>query len=155
MKHLINIVFLFYLLSPVFSQSNKTLSEFIIINEDFEYALDTLIEEFNKCESTKKGYHFIISISDAKIEKHSGVKSLYISESYYKDFVSNGYGFFCYKGYRFILQGQQLKDIFRKTNKTKTFSYKQEPVTTFDPPRWLYYYWNKEFYLADSSPCGG
>jgi hypothetical protein len=153
--------------------NNLLLSEFIIINEDFEYILETSIEEYNKCDRIEKDYHFSISIQNAKIKESSGVKSmyiaidsvdskefagaksLYISRSYHKDFVARGYGFFYYKNYLFILEGQQLDDIFKKTNKTETFLYKFEPIVTFDPPRWLYCYWNKFFYWVYSSPCGG
>ena len=136
-------------------RNNRELSEFVIINEDFRYVLDSSINTYTKCKNIKKGYHFTISVNDVKNQQHSGMKSLYISESYYKDSVSGGYGFVYYKNYLFILQRQQLTEIFKETNNTKSFFYKEEPVTIFDPPRWLYYYWNKEFYLADSSPCGG
>jgi hypothetical protein len=135
--------------------NNIILSEFIVVSADFDYLLDSSIVEYNKCEKLEKGYHFTISIGDAKIKERSGMKSLYICRSYYKDFVSRGYGFFYYRDYLFVLEGQQLEDIFWKTNGTKKFLYKQEPVSIFDPPRWLYYFWNKEFYLADSAPCGG
>jgi hypothetical protein len=158
MKYLIEIIVLNCILCPVFSQSNtnnKNLPEFIVTNEDFEYILDITIEEYNKCENKKKDYHFVISMGEEKKQAHSDVKNLYIRRSYYKDFVSSGYGFFYYNDYLFILQGQQLKDIFSKTNRVKIFRNKQEPISTFDPPRWLYYYWNKEFYFIYSSPCGG
>jgi hypothetical protein len=158
MNTLINIIFSSCFFCSVLLQNNtneKVLSAFIIINEEFQHILDVSIEEFNECKDIKKGYHFTISINDAEHQEYSGMKSLYISRSYYKDFISNGYGYFYYKDYLFILQGEQLNDIFKKANKTKTFLYKDEPITIFDPSRWLYYYWNKEFYLADSSPCGG
>ena len=149
------------------------LSEFIVVNEDFEYILDTLIEMYNLCEQRKDGRHFSISITDAKITDSLGVKhiylsidsldtkdslcakKLYISESYYKDFVSRGYGFFYHNDYLFVLEGQLLENLFKEKNKTQLFPYKCEPVNTFDPPRWLYCFLNKEFYLVDSSPCGG
>ena len=145
MKFLTNIVFLFYFFCPVLSQNNmnkKILFEFIVVNEDFKNILDISIEEFNKCKNTKKDYHFTISINDVEFQEYTDMKSLYISRSYYKDYL-------------FVLRGEQLNDIFKMTSNTKTFSYKQEPIFNFDPSRWLYYYWNKEFYLADSSPCGG
>lgn len=132
-----------------------TLSEFILVNSDFDYLLDSSITEYNRCEKMESGYHFNIIIGDAKIKERSGVKSLYMCRSYYKDSVSKGYGFFYYKDYLFVLEGKRLEDIFRKTNKSKVFIFKQEPVTTFDSPRWLFYFWNKEFYFADSAPCGG
>jgi len=128
--------------------NNIILSEFIVVNGDFDYILDSSMVEYEKCEKLEKGYHFTILISDAKIKERSGVKNLYICRSYYKDFVSRGYGFFYYRDYLFVLEGQQLAEIFRKTSKTKSFQYKQEPVTIFDPPRWLYYFWNKEFFLS-------
>lgn len=142
--------------------NNLLLSEFIVDNEVFEYILDTLTEEYNKCEIVEKGYHFTVFINDAKIKDYSGMKFLSVSRSFYKGFVSRykgsvsmEYGFFYYKDYLFILEGQQLKDIFKKTDRTQKFSYKDEPVVIFDPPRWLYYYWNKDFYFGDSAPCGG
>ena len=138
-----------------YDENNRELSEFVIIDEDFRHALDSSINTYTKCKNIKKGYHFTISVNDVKNQQHPGMKSLYISESYYKDFISGGYGFVYYKNYLFILRRQQLVEIFKETNNTKSFSYKEEPVTIFDPPRWLYYYWNKEFYLANSSPCGG
>jgi hypothetical protein len=136
--------------------SNIILPEFIVTDKDFaEYVLDTLIEQYNKCEYKEEGYHFVISIGDVTIENYSNAKNLYINRSFYKDFISDGYGFFYHKGYLFILRVQQINDVFRATNKTKAFLYKEEPVVTFDPPRWLYYYWNKEFYFIHGSPCGG
>jgi hypothetical protein len=153
--------------------NNLLLSKFIIVNEDFEYILETLIEEYNKCEMIEKGYHFSISIQNANIKESLGIrsvsiaidsvdidlpsiaKSLYISRSYYKGFVSRGYGFFYYKDYLFILEGQQIDDLLRKTDKTHKFLYQDEPIVIFDPPRWWFCYWNKDFYLVNSSPCGG
>jgi hypothetical protein len=144
--------------------SNKVLSEFIVINEDFEYILNTLIEEYNKCKNKEKGHHFTITIGEFKDEKYMDIKIFSICESFYKgfvsyydDFISDGYGFFYYKDYLFILYGLQLDNILKKTGKAKTFSYKQVPPCIFDPPRWYYYYWEKEFYVVEgyASPCGG
>ena len=156
-KILINVIFLFYFVNPIFSQNNmdnKILSEFIIVNEDFEYVLDISIEGYNKCKTKREGHHFEITIGEFEDKEYSGMKSLSISRSFYKDFISNGYGFFYYKGYLFILYGLQLNNIFKKTDNTQTFSYKQTPICIFDPPRWLYCYWNKEFYVVESFPCG-
>ena len=154
-----------YFSYPVFSQNDvnrKILSEFILVNEDFNCILDTIIEEYNQCKNKKKGHHFTITIGEFSDEEYLGMKSLSICESYYKDFisyyddfVSDGYGFFYYKSHLFILYGLQSNDIFKKTENSQIFPYKREPITIFDPSRWLYYYWNKKFYLADSSPCGG
>jgi hypothetical protein len=165
MNILVNLIFLFYFFCPVFLQNNtdsKILSEFIVVDEDFEHLLDIIIDEYNQCKNKKKGHHFTITIGEFKDEEYSGIKSLSICESNYKDFVSfyddfvsDGYGFVYHKGHFFILYGLQLNNVFKKTDKIKMFSCKQELISTFDPPRWLYYYLNKEFYLVDSSPCGG
>jgi hypothetical protein len=154
--------------------SNKiTLSSFIITNETFKNILDITLEEYNNCDNVEKGYYFYISIHYAIVKDSAGTKcisvvndsidtkgyavakSIYISRSYYKEFVSRGYGFFYYKGYLFILVGEQLIDIFKKTNNVKKFLFKDEPIEIFDPPRWWYCFWNEKFYFAHGSPSGG
>lgn len=149
------------------------LSEYIILNKDFQHILDVLIEEYRRCESIENGYHFTISIQKATIleaTEKKGLKigydtenvndtniakSLYISRSYFKGYVSKGYGFFYYKESLFVLIGIQLEDLFRITKKTHSFSFRDEPVLIFDPPRWSFCYWNNSFYFIDKSPCGG
>lgn len=158
MKNLINcIVFIFFIFSgfPQNKLNEKILLEYNIVNEELCKILDETIEEYKKCENTIKGYHFTITVQDVKNSDSFNIKSLYISQSYYKNFISDGYGFLYYKEYLFILQGEQLNDNFKKTGKEKKFLYKEEPILTFDPPRWLYYYYNFFYYLVDSSPCGG
>lgn len=137
------------------STLNKiTLIEYIVVNDEFNKILNALLEEFEQCSNIEKAYHFTITIQE--INDTTNVKSLYISRSYYKDFVSlDGYGFIYYKGYVFVLIGAQLNDCFKKTSNEFLFPYKEEPISTFDPSRWLYFYWNSKFYLAYSSHCGG
>lgn len=149
------------------------LAEFEIANEDFESILLTSLNEYIECKRTDFGYHFSISIRNAKIQDSLGVKSifiavdsidskesfgamsLYISRSFHKEFVSRGYGYYYYKDYLFILEGLYLDDVFKKTGRKRSFMYRQEPIVIFDPPRWFYAYWNKVFYFINSSPCGG
>lgn len=153
--------------------NNIVLTELIVINEDFNYILDTILEEYIECENSDNAYHFSISIQNTivkdslgvksmylaidsmKNEKSSNAKSIYISRSYYKGFVSKGYGFFYYREKLFVINGQLIEEVFRKTNRKTSFSYKYEPIVIFDPPRWLFCYLKNKFYCIYSSPCGG
>ena len=118
--------------------------------------MDISVEQFNKCKNKKEGYPFEIFIDGAEREGYPGMKSVYISRAFYKDFIPGGYVFFYHEDYLFILQGERLNDVFRKTYyKTKTFSYKEMPITNFEPARWLYFYWDKKFYFSYSDSCAG
>lgn len=154
MKHLLYLIIMSLFANSTFSQNEVKLQEFTIINQEFYFVLDMLISDYSECENKEEGYYFTLSISEADIEKYSDVKIINISKSYYENYISDGYGFLSYKGYKFILQGQCI-DIFNVANKTEEFPLKQEPTVIFDPPRWLIYYLNEQFYLADKSPCGG
>lgn len=149
------------------------LSECIILNETFKKLLDVLLDEYHECENIKNGYHFAISIKNATIHELSDkkelhisfdtdnsnettlAKSIYVSRSYYKEYVSDGYGYFYYKDYLFVLQGIHLEDLFTITNNKRSFSYRHEPTMIFDPPRWGFCYWNNRFYIFNKVPCGG
>lgn len=150
-----------------------TLDGYSIFNESFKLILKQSMDEYENCENREKGYHFSIQIRNAKLKVSPkgnkllieigsevytdsiGAKSLYISRSYYKGFVSRGYGYFYLDTNLFILEGLQEGAIFRKTNKVQTFIYKKEPIVVFDPPRWLFCYWKNKFYFSYKSPCGG
>lgn len=149
------------------------LSECIILNETIKYLLNVLLDEYHECKNVENGYHFTISIKNATIHEspeEKGLqisfdtenatettlaKSLYVSRSYYKGHVSNGYGFFYYRDYLFVLQGILLEDFFTITNNKRSFPYRHEPAVFFDPPRWGFCYWNNSFYIVNKSPCGG
>lgn len=149
------------------------LCEYQIINEDFIYIIEKLIDDHSKCEQFDLGYHFSISMQKTILKDSLGVKSIqlevdqytnadslnaisfYISRSYFKDYVSGGFGYFYFNNILFVIDGIDVVEVFKAKNTKQIFKYKNQPITIFDPPRWLYCLWNNNFYSSYSSPCGG
>jgi len=149
------------------------LSEYQIVNEDFLYIIEKLIDDYSKCEQFDLGYHFSVSMQKTILKDSLGIRSIqlevdqytnadslnaisfYISRSYFKGYVSGGFGYFYFNNILFVLDGIDVVEVFKAKNTKQIFKYKNQPVTIFDPPRWLYCLWNNNFYFSYSSPCGG
>ena len=165
MKNLVNTILLLCLFHPAFSQdslSKKTLSEVVVIDQDFKAILDSTIESYNQCKNRRKGRHFTISVEKFNYNDSITMESFYISESWFEYFIAyfgdlpdSDDAFFYYKDHLFVLHGLQPSNIFKKTGTTQMFLYRQAPIHIWDPPRWVYYYWKDKFHLDHKAPCGG
>lgn len=149
------------------------LFEYQIINDDFLYIIERVIDDYSKCEQFDLGHYLLISMQKTILKDSNGIKSIqleveqntptdslnaiafYISRSYFKDFVSGGFGYFYFNNNLFILDGIEVVEIFKAKCTNQIFKFKTQPITIFDPPRWLYCLWNNNFYFSYSSPCGG
>ena len=133
----------------------QEMSELKIIDTNFIFILDTIIQEVKQCNDFNESYSWSIYIKDTI--DHTG--NIYISRSDIKDGCYGGYGYFYHQNILFVVNGKMFFELFENTNiKTKMSIYMINPSFPpyiFDPPRWSYYYDDGKFDLDYSVPCGG
>ena len=117
-----------------------TLKELHVTDSLFLKNIDSLILQTN-CPSIKEGTNKYFLLLLKKSRDFDPCYIIHV-ELYKYPFVEySDLGYFYYKGYIFIVRGDEIESIFKRKKSNRTFSYmKGEIPIIVDPPLWLFVY---------------